>query len=215
MMLLGTLLTLLVAITPATSTAATTQPADHDASTPRGALRMLAQALAAGDRAGILDRLFTNSPQEKQLADATAELAEATALLRKAAVDAFGESAAGPLGADLSASPEALKRIDAARVEMDGGDKATVRPGESDGPPLVLLKRDGVWRVPVGELSKDVESADVQRSIDAMNEQAKQMKAMAGEVEGKKYKSAVAAREELDKRILQGVVGKSGRGEPK
>jgi hypothetical protein len=214
MMLLGTFLTLLVAITPATSTAATTQPADHDASTPRGALRMLAQALAAGDRAGVLDRLFTNSPQEKQLAEATAELAEATALLRKAAVAAFGESAAGPLGADLSASPDALKRIDAARVELDG-DKATVRPGESDGPPVALVRRDGVWRVPVGELSKDVESADVQRSIDAMNEQAKQMKAMATEVEGKKYKSAVAAREELDKRILAGVVGKGGANEKK
>ena len=175
---------------------------------------MLAQALAAGDRAGVLDRLFTNSPQEKQLADATADLAEATAQLRKAAVAAFGESGAGPLGADLSASPEALKRIDAARVELDG-DKATVRPGESDGPPVVLVRRDGVWRVPVGELSKDVESADVQRSIDAMNEQAKQMKAMAGEVEGKKYKSAVAAREELDKRIMTGVVGKGGEREKK
>jgi hypothetical protein len=69
--------------------------------------------------------------------------------------------------------------------------------------------------VPVGELSKDVESADVQRSIDAMNEQAKQMKAMAGEVEGKKYKSAVAAREELDQRIIRGVVGKGGGGERK
>jgi hypothetical protein len=107
----------------------------------------------------------------------------------------------------LSASPAALKRIDASRVDIQG-EKATVRPSDAEGPPLVLVKRGGVWCIPVAELSRDVEQADIQRSIDAMIEQSKQMKALASEVSAGKFKSAVDARQELDRRILQSAMPK-------
>jgi len=195
------------AATPATaqSAATTTTAPAGDPSTPLGALHLLAQALSAGDRAAILARLLAESEPEKHLAGATADLAEATAALRRAGVAAFGESSAAPLGADLSASPEALKRIDAARVDQEG-DRATVRPAETDGPPIVLVKRDGVWRVPVSELLKDVESADVQKSIDAMNAQSKAMKALTADISAGKFKSALEARQELDRRIVQSAL---------
>src|SRR3954468_11282650 len=101
-------------------------PAPGDPSTPRGALHLLAEALSAGDRPAILARLYAESEPKKQLAAATADLANATAVLRRAGVGAFGESAAASLGADLDASADSIKRIEAARVDMEG-DKATVR----------------------------------------------------------------------------------------
>jgi len=200
---------LLLAAAPATTT---TSPTQADASTPKGVLHLLAVALASGDRQAILDCLQADTEQDKQLAGATADLAAATAALRRTAVQTFGDSAATPLGADLTASPEALKRIDAAHVEMDH-DKATVRPSDSDGPPLILIEHDGAWKLPVAELSKDVESADVQKSIDAMNEQTRQMKAIAADIGAGKFKSAVDARQELDQRILKASMPKGKTGD--
>jgi hypothetical protein len=206
---------LLLAAAPMTTTpTTTTAPIAADPSSPKGALHALAEALAAGDRQAILDRLFAEADQDKRLAGATADLAEATAALRRAAIKTFGEAAAAPLGGDLTASPQALKRIDAARVETGAAaDKAIVRPADSDGPPLILVQREGTWKIPVAELSKDVESADVQKSIDAMNAQTKQMKAIAADITAGKFKTAVDARQELDQRILKVSMPKGKTGD--
>src|SRR5437773_8968015 len=121
------ILILLLGLAPAT-TAPTTAPADP--STPKGALKALAQALDAGDRKALLDLLCAQSPADQKIADATANLAEASARLRKVAGKTFGEEAARPLGVEPGATPEAIARIDAAKVQLDG-ERATVRPEDS------------------------------------------------------------------------------------
>jgi hypothetical protein len=190
------------ATSPAT-TQATDTPADP--STPKGALKALAKALDAGDRAAVLELLAANSEQERRVAAATADLAEATVGLRRVATRAFGEKASRPLGVDPGATPEALARIDAATVDLKG-DRATLRTPQQEGPPIVLARQGNTWRVPVSELSKDVEAADVERNLKDVAEQTRLMRELTAEVAAGKYKTAADARQALDQRILHSAM---------
>jgi hypothetical protein len=77
-----------------------------------------------------------------------------------------------------------------------------MRTADADGPPLTLVKRDGVWRVPVSELSKDVQQADIEKNLADLNHQTVLMRELALEVAAQKYATAMEARQALDKRIL-------------
>lgn len=191
--------------TPTTaSTAPATTPA-FDQSTPKASLKTLAVALEAGDRAHVLSVLLASNEPERKLADAMAELAVVTRQLRDAAIKAYGAEQSRALGVDPSASAQALKRIDDATEELDAG-KATVRPKESDGPPITLVLMDAVWRVPVAELTKDVEAAEVDRNLADVIRQSKLMGELSVEVSAGKFKSANDARQELDRRIMQSTI---------
>ena len=183
-----------------TTVPATTQAADP--STPRGALHALARALDAGDRQIILELLWSDSDAQRRWASATADLAEATAALRRSAMQGFGAEASRPLGVDLAATPEAVARIEAAEVAITG-DRAIVRTAGEEGPPLVLARRDGTWRVPVAEFLKDVESPDLERAVTLLSEETRLLRELADEVAAGKYKTATDARQALDQRILQ------------
>ena len=191
----------------AASSAPTTAPADP--STPKGALKALAQALDAGDRKAVLDLLSATNPADQKLADATADVAEASARLRQTAGKAFGEEAARPLGVQVGATPEAIARIDSAKVQLDG-ERATVRANDSEGPPMVLARVNGSWKVPVSELSKDVEAADVEKNVAALADQARLLRELSEEVAAGKYKTAADARQALDRRIMQSAFPQSG-----
>ena len=188
---------------PSVATGPTTALADP--STPKGALKALAQALDAGERKAVLDLLAAKSSAERKTADATADLAEAAAALRRAAAKCFGQQAARPLGAQPGATQEALDRIDAAKVQIDG-DRATVRTETSEGPPMVLERSAGAWRVPVSELCKDTEPAELDRNVAALAEQSRLLRELAAEVAAGKYKTAPEARQALDKRIMQSAL---------
>ena len=184
---------------------ATTQVVAADPSTPKGALKLLAQALDAGDRAKVLELLATDTEAERKWAQATAELAEATAALRRSASDAFGAEASRPLGVDRAATGDAFARIDAATVTLTG-DKASVRAASEDGPPLVLIRRDRTWRVPVSEFSKDVETADLDRATRALADETRLLRELAVEIAAAKYKTSTDARQALDRRIMQSAM---------
>jgi hypothetical protein len=193
------------AATRPASTTPTSAPVDP--TTPKGALKSLAQALEAGDRALVLELLDASTPGEQKIATATADLAEATAVLRRAATKAFGETAARPLGVDPGATNEAMARVDASNVALDSaGAKATVRSPDADEPPLTMVLREAKWRVPVSEISKDVEAADLDKNLKDVAEQGKLLKELAGEVSAGKYKTAAEARQELDKRIMKSAM---------
>src|SRR5688572_20687621 len=95
-------LCLLVAAAPTT--------APFDQSTPKGALKIFARALDTGDRKVILEILACDSDQDKKVAAATADLAEAAAQLRAAAIKHFGQDKSRALGGDPAASTDALAR---------------------------------------------------------------------------------------------------------
>jgi hypothetical protein len=197
--------------TDPTTAVATSRPVD--ASTPKGSLKALAQALDAGQRQAVLDLLLAQSPAERKVAEATADLAEAAATLRRAAIKAFGEEAARPLGVEAGATPEALGRIDAAKIQLDG-DRATVRTDSAEGPPMILVRSDGRWRVPISELSRDVEPADLDRNVAALIDQARLMRQLAAEVSAGKYTTAPDARQALDKRIVQSAFPQTAPASP-
>jgi hypothetical protein len=191
-----------------TATAPTTAPIDP--ATPKGALKSLALALEAGDRQAVLDLLQAESPAEQKIAAATADLSEATAALRQSATKAFGAQAARPLGVDASATPQAMARIDSSTVALDGA-KATITSAQRDEPPLLLVQREGRWRVPVSEISREVDPAALEQNLKDAAEQVRLLKEIAGEVSAGKFKTAVEARQELDKRIMQSAMPKAQR----
>jgi hypothetical protein len=188
---------------PASTTAPTSVPADP--STPKGALKALTLALDAGDREKILSLLRAETDSEKKVAAAWANLAEASALLRRAATNAFGAQASRPLSVDPGASAEGLARIDAATVAITG-DKASLATPQAEGPPMVLVKHNSGWRVPVTEFSKDIEPSALEQNLRDVSEQSRLMKEVAAEVAAGKYPTALDARKALDQRILHSAM---------
>jgi len=189
---------------PTTKSATTPTSAPIDQTTPRGTLKLLARALEAGDRKMLLEVFDTSSPTDQKLADATAELAEATAELRRASVKAFGEQASRPLG--IEAAGEAMARVDASLEKIDG-DKATVTSPLDPSDSLTLVQRGKRWRVPMAQFSGGaVDAADLEKNLHDTAEQAKLLKGLALEVAAGKFKTAMDARQELDKRIIQSAM---------
>jgi hypothetical protein len=181
------------------------RPGDFDPSTPKGALKSLAVALDAGDRQAILARFAADDDAQRRWAEATASLAESAAVLRRAATAKFGPEASRALGVDPSAGAQALARIDAADAHIDSG-RATLRSSHDDGPPLVLVLRDGAWRVPVSEFSRGVQPIDLERTTDSLASDARHLRELAAEVEAGTYPTAADARQKLDQRILQAAM---------
>ena len=190
------------ATTRSTSAPATTRAVMDDQSSPKAALKSFARALEAGNKQAIMRLLVADSPQDKKLADAASDLAEATAHLREAAVKTFGPEMSRALGNEPGGADEAVKRIDQSDEKIDG-DKGTVKPKENEGPPLIMVKRDGKWMLPMNELSKDVEPADLEKNLSDMGRQIKLLRDLSDEVAAGKYKTAIDARQALDKRIMQ------------
>ena len=187
------------------SSPATTQDAVTDPANPREALKSLARALDHGDRERVLELLWADTDAQRRWAGATADLAEASAVLRRAAVAGFGQQASRPLGVDTAATPEAIDRIERARVVI-AGDRATVQPGEEGAAHLTLLRRGDRWRIPVAEFARDSELAEVDRAVDALTAEARLFREMAAEISAGKYATAANARPVLDQRIVKVVM---------
>ena len=114
-------------------------------------------------------------------------------------------SHAGTLPAERRSRP-----TEACSARTEGGSRQKEGPStekngrsaQTEGPPLALVRRGGAWRVPVSELSKDVEAADVEKNLADMNRQTKLMRELSIEVAAHQYATATEARQVLDKRIL-------------
>ena len=182
------------------STVPTSAPVDQ--STPKGALKVLTTALDTGDRKMLLEVFHADTPVEKKMIEATAALAEATAELRGAASKAFGEQASRALGVDPAAVPEAMARVDASAVTIEG-DKATVTSPEDQNDKLVLVHRGEKWHVPMSQIAPSADEGNVDKSLRDTAEHVKLLKQLAGEVSAGQYKTPTEARQELDKRIIR------------
>ena len=196
---------------PATAPAASQPNIPTDQSTPKSALRVLADAMESGNQKAILGVLLTASPQELRMAQTMAELAGALAELRRQAVTAFGEEGAKSLTGDVSAvAAQGLARLGAAK-ETITGDKATVSVGEGADaePPVNLVKHEGKWKYPVAEMSKGVQDpAIIEQGITDAAEHAKLLRDAAAEVGEKKYKTADEVRAALEQRVMQMVMAR-------
>jgi hypothetical protein len=98
-----------------------------------------------------------------------------------------------------------MVRIDSSNVAIEG-ERAKVTSADPAEPPLTLVRHQEKWRVPVSEISRDVNAADLDKNLHDASEQCRLLKEIAQEVVAGKYKSAVEARQELDRRILKSAM---------
>ena len=175
-----------------------------DQSTPRSALRVLADAMAVGDAKAILGVFYASSPQEQKMAQAMVDVAAAYAGLQKDAVAAFGADNAKVLTGDTAAiQAQGLARLATAAEKIEG-DKATVIVGDgTEEPPVSLVKHEGKWKWPVSEMAKGIDAAQIEQGIADATAQAKLYAEAAEEVRGGKYKTAKEVREAMEQRVMQ------------
>ena len=167
------LLAFQILVLSAAVAAAQTTTAPADLSTPKAALKTLSAALQAGDRDKILATLHATNPAEHAVARVTAD----------------SQSPTPP-----SARPPSKPSARASRPLLPQADQS-LNPSvpEPDSPLGQLVHVDGQWKVPVSNLTKDIQG-DLDKNIHDVAEQADIIRKVTAEVLAGKYKTAIDAR---------------------
>jgi len=195
-----TCLIVLLAACLARAQSPATQSTATDAVTPRGALRVFAAAVRAGDAAAVRRCLHAVTEAEKQLADAMASSAAAAATLRRSSGARYGEDASRRLDAE-SSKPG---RLEAARESIDGDAAAVELPTTGPSASTVRLVRvDGLWRIPVTDLLGGEDPENVGRLVPTMRSMARIMNEVADEIAADKYRTFEAARDTMRLRLRE------------
>lgn len=202
----GLIFFLMLAVSGGVSVSQSTRPAalaEQQALTPRGALRLLNQAMREGDVPTIRRLFLTTSDAERKMVDADAGMAAALADLRRAAASAFGPEGAGLVTGDSGAAlAESAARIDSAEIAITA-DTATVTYKDEKESPFVLKKVDGQWKVPVAELGKPLDPAALEQRLADLSAQRTVVLEITHQIEHGKFTTAEQAREAWRSRILQ------------
>jgi len=198
---------ILVLLAASTASAASqTQPTTQlgeAASTPRGALRALNQAMRSGDEGAIRQLFLAASPAEARMIDADARMAASLAQLRVAAAAAYGSQGADAVTGDSDAgAAESVARIDSADIAIEG-DVATVTYRDEKNSPFLLKKIDGHWKVPVSQLGKPLNPAALDQRLADLALQRNVVEEITDQIKQKKFAGAEQAREAWRARILQ------------
>jgi hypothetical protein len=186
-------------------TAPSTAPAPAaDQSTPRGALRVLAEAMDNGDAAGIRSAMTATTPLEKQMVDALIGYHEALAHFSKAAEEAFGADEAKKIIGDKAAAHENAMAALAATPEKIDGDTAIV----GDGPQHVqLVKVDGKWTIPAGKLAEGTDTASVNQRIADLKTRARIYNEVTEETKHDQYKTPEEAWAAVNAKAMKAASG--------
>lgn len=136
-------------------------PPQADRTTPIGALRFLAEALAAYDGPRVVESYFTPQPAEQHFIQAMARVVTAEGRLKKAVDARFGEQpmreALASRGAPLLSFYFGQDGLDDAKLQIEG-DRATVtlpdarEPGKDN--QLELRRTGALWQVYAGEANE-------------------------------------------------------------
>ncbi len=162
-----------------------------DRTTPTGALRYLANALAAYDGAKVADSYLAGNPAGNRFAKAMATMVGAEGQLKKAADAKFGDKA---MRQDLARRGVPIYSIyfgqdglDSAVEEIDG-DQATVKLPNSRDPAqenvIKLRRTGGVWKIDPGPADTEAEKTTAQ--FEAFS---RMLQKTAKEVEEGKFKN--------------------------
>ena len=178
-------------------TAPTTQSAvPIDLSTPRGTLKVLTRAMESGDAAIIRSVFHAEGPLEQQMADAMSQMAEAIVKMRKAAQSRFRDSAGG-LAGDPTLLDEELIRLDAAEETIEG-DTARVMP---NGKPIVLQRVGDEWKIPIAELAKDANQAEIESKLRHYQMMIRVTNEFADDILANKFRTGEEASQTYNARI--------------
>jgi len=182
----------------------TPAPIPEDQSTPRGALRVLAAGMDAGEGSKIRAVFRIANPQEQKLVDALVEYHEAYVRFCKAAVEAFGDNEARRLTGDrVAAQSQSLAALQSMPEEIKG-DSATV--GAESETQIHLGRVDGKWFVPVAMLAPGVEPAKIQQVIDDTRLRAAIYNDFTAELAADKHKTAEEAGDALQLKLMKAAM---------
>jgi hypothetical protein len=213
--LLSMLLLLSVCVA-ATAQSPTTAPTTKiavvpiDRTTPRGALKVLTQALDSGDAAVIRETLLSESEPQRQWAEAMTALAGATGGLRRQAETTFGaEGARAMLGDTQQAMSMEMVQIDTFTEELESnGTVATVRPSFTDERPMTVKRVDGAWRVTISTFTGDADNDALTTASTRLQKQADAIRAVTTEIADGKLTTPEHASQALQRRQMEAVLEK-------
>jgi hypothetical protein len=178
---------------------------EHDLTTPKGTLKVLASALRDGDAGRIREVMYATTPAENRMVAAMADMAAAMAQLQKAAVKVFGEEGAKEIVGDTQATDaQGRARIDAADVRL-AGDTATVIVPEGEDAPVVLKRVGAQWKVPMSELAKNADPTALEERLTELTEQRKLVAQLTDEIGQGQFKTPGQAKDAWQSRAMQAV----------
>ena len=217
---------------PAAGGAETRPAAPADASTPRGALRLLHTAMRDGNVESIKKLYYTATPAEVKMVSTMADLAAALAALHRAAVEAFGDGEQGAwkiTGDTDAASAKSLASIDEADVTITG-DTASVRfhedadadePDEKEKTPAIpkdptdpkasttrLKKIDGRWQVPAADLAPGEDADALDQRLAELATQRRVLTEITADISAGKFKTAEKAAQACGSRMMQAATSR-------
>jgi hypothetical protein len=186
------------------TTVPTTLPAD--ASTPKGALRMLFAATDAGDEKAIRALLFTTNAAEERLADATARSAAALYAMNKALVGTLGADEAHKFMPDPAIAARARDQKVPNLVEQISpeGQSATVRlDGLGAFEPLDFKKVGDQWKLRVGKKLQSIAPADLEKQLAMVEIQVKVLNDVAADLNAGKLKTVADIKQAMEAKVRQ------------
>jgi hypothetical protein len=189
---------------PMTETPAADVQIPDDLSTPRSALKVLAQALETGDQEQIREVIHAETEAEERMKEATVNMAQAIGQLRRSAVSQWGAEGARALIGDVEgAMEEGMQRLAQAEEVIDN-DTAVVTAADESTPPVTLRRVDEKWRVPMSELHQGVAADNLDQPLREMETQAQVVRQFAAEI--RQYQSAEEAAQALRSRMMQAAM---------
>ena len=198
-----TLVTCAAAHARAQATRPATAPAvAADTTTPKGTLKLLSDAMEAGDVEAMRRLMLAADEVEQKMVAAQVAQAEAFARFRTALVATFGQPALDEL---LGAAPTAEQRnavFDAAPQKLDG-DRATVSVEQDN---YELKKVDGRWLLTFTTMARSVEPAVLDESLREMAVRADVMKEVADEIAQGKYQNTDEVGQAIQGKMLSALM---------
>jgi len=170
-----------------------------DLSTPKAAVKTVADALRRGDAAALKNATINGDPA---FIDMMASMMSSTKTLTDAAVAKFGDA-----GKTISNSkmPDFDKSLDNADVKEEG-DTATVTPKDGNGEPVKLKKVDGQWKMDFAQAPHMPSKAEMDQMGPMFNSMVDANKTTAADINAGKYKSVEEARQGLSQKMMAAMM---------
>jgi hypothetical protein len=169
-------------------------------------MKVLSQAMEAGDSAAIKKVMHANTPAEEKMVAAMSAQAEAISKLKSSSIAKFGADEAKKLVGDTGSQlAQAMLMFDAAAEKIEG-DKATVIPSGDPQMAIHLVKVGADWKLSVEEMAKTVPAGQVDRALADMNLQAKILNEVSTGITSGQYKTPEEASNDLRAKLMRAAM---------
>jgi hypothetical protein len=169
-------------------------------------MKVLSQAMEAGDSAAIKKVMHAKSPEEEKMVAAMSAQAEAIGKLKSASIAKFGAQEAKKLVGDTASQlAQAMLMFDAAGEKIEG-ETATVSPQGDPQQAIHLVKVGNDWKLSVADMAKTVPPGQIDRALADMNLQAKILTEIAGGISSGQYKTPEDAGKDLQQKLIRAAM---------